>query len=103
MCRHLQMGRPCLHGDLCTFAHSAEELLVWSKDLAAFPNRFERANVNVYHPPDQLQAANSDSNCNDVSKTVDKSNSMEQSSETIIEDVRDRIRNMIGTLGLEVS
>ena len=99
MCRHLQMGRPCLHGDLCTFAHSNEELLAWSKDVT-FTNRFERASGNIYHPPDdQLlsTAGSNDSNFNDTYK----SNTMEQTSETI-EDVRDRIRNTIGTLGLEV-
>ena len=105
MCRHLQMGRPCLHGDLCTFAHSNEELLAWSKDVT-FTNRFERAN-NIYHPPDgsidqSLSAAGSnDGNFNDMLRITDKSYTMEQSSETI-EDVRDRIRNAIGTLGLEV-
>ena len=106
MCRHLQMGRPCLHGDLCTFAHSSEELLAWSKD-AVFPNRFERASGNIYHPPDgatdQLlsMAGGSDGNFNDMSKIADRSYTIEQLSETI-EDVRDRIRNTIGTLGLEV-
>ena len=105
MCRHLQMGRPCLHGDLCTFAHSSEELLAWSRDVG-YSNRFERASGSVYHPPsgatDQFQstAGGSDSNFNDVTKAADKSNT-EQSLETI-EDVRDRIRNVIGTLGMEV-
>jgi len=102
MCRHLQMGRPCLHGDMCTFAHSNEELLAWSKD-AGYSNRFERATGVIYHPPgsttDQPQSTsdNTNSNLNDVL------NATERSSENIIEDVRDRIRNnMIGTLGLEV-
>lgn len=106
MCRHLQMGRPCLHGDLCTFAHSNEELLAWSKDLLVYPSRFERASGAAYHQAggatDQLQsiAGSIDSNFNDVSKLYDKSN-IDQFSETI-EDVRDRIRNTIGTLGMEV-
>ena len=90
---------------MCTFAHSSEELLTWSRDVG-YSNRFERATGNVYHPPsgatDQFQstAGSSDSNFYDVTKAADKSNA-EQSLETI-EDVRDRIRNVIGTLGMEV-
>lgn len=103
MCRHVQMGRPCLHGDLCTFAHSNEELLVWSKDVT-YPNRFERASGNIYHPAsgaiNQLPTAAMDINFNDMSKITDRFNT-EQLSENI-EDVRDRIRNVIGTLGMEV-
>ena len=105
MCRHVQMGRPCLHGDLCTFAHSNEELLAWSRDVG-FSSRFERASGTVYHPPggatdhDQLLTM---PGCNDsdASQITDKLYAVEQSSE-VIEDVRDRIRNTMATLGLEV-
>lgn len=104
MCRHAQMGRPCLHGDLCTFAHSSEELLAWSRDVS-FPNRFERASGGISHSlggvTDQLQSTslNNDSNINEI---TNKPNAPDQPLESTVDDVRDRIRNVIGTFGLEV-
>ena len=33
LCRYVEAGRRCLHGDFCTFAHGQNELNEWNQDL----------------------------------------------------------------------
>jgi len=33
LCPHIQVGRPCIYGDYCTFAHSQGELDEWNSQL----------------------------------------------------------------------
>jgi len=103
MCRHYQMGRPCLHGDLCTFAHSNEELLAWSKD-ATMNTRYRTDKIgDTMHQPvvgsNYIHMATTSS---DGLPTKNTSKLGAAQEDSVIEDVRDRVRNLIGTT-LEVS
>ena len=33
LCKYVEAGRRCVHGDFCTFAHGQNELNEWNKDL----------------------------------------------------------------------
>ncbi len=33
MCRHIDVGRRCVYGDYCTFAHTVQELEEWNRQL----------------------------------------------------------------------